>query len=394
MAMALSGTARLFRLLGVAVISLSMLFVLASCSVTNPVGPNHSRGWADCLESLGAAPSAVTGVFVEPDDGYPPVIDELNGARCRIDLSVYMLTDDTIFQALIDAASRDVEVRVILDEHPFGMFGNQQEAMDRLLAGGVHVQWGAPEHQFTHAKYAVIDERVALVMNQNFTRSAFDGNREFGLVTTDPAVVHQASDIFAADWNETSSESVEGPLVVSPENSRARIIALINDAETSIDFYAEVFRDSGILDALRDATQRGVTVRLIVNASLDPDDMEMLIALSESGVQVRLMEQFYIHAKTMIVDGDAALIGSQNYTMTSLDRNREVGMVITDPALVDRVVSIYERDWVRAVPAATVPVIRDSVDQVVVRNEGDHRPQLRGPSVRAVLVPCGPTNET
>lgn len=332
-------------------VCLSMLMILTSCSMS---GREIEAQAEECLAHLGDRPSTVTGVFVEPDDGYSPVVDELSAARCRIDLSIYMLTDDAIFQALTDAAERHVDVRVILDEHPYGMFGSQQEAMDRLIEGGVKVQWGSSLHQFTHAKYAVIDERVALVMNQNLTRSAFNGNREFGIVTTDPAVVDQAKKVFMSDWLNTSSEDITGPLMVSPENSRVRVIELINRAETSIDFYAEVIRDTGVLAALRGATQRGVRVRLIVNATLDPEDTEMLVSLSESGVDVRMMEQLYVHTKTIIINGDSALIGSQNYTMTSLDRNREVGMVVDDPMLVARVMAVYERDWVRSVPAAPV----------------------------------------
>lgn len=310
---------------------------------------------ATCLARLSEPKSAVTGVFVEPDDGYAPVLDELDGARCTIDLTMYMLTDDMVFASLIDAAGRGVRVRVILDQHPFGMFGDQQEAMDRLRDGGVEVAWGASRFQFTHAKYAVVDGEVALVMNQNFTRAAFNGNREFGVITSRPDVVNQAQALFDADWAGEPVETLAGPLIVSPETSRSRIVALILSAERSIDFYAEVIRDTGIVAALREAEQRGVDVRLIVNSSVDPADLEALSQLDRIGVDVRMMETMYIHAKTMIVDGEVALIGSQNYTMTSLDRNREVGMLVEEPALVARVNAVYERDWLRAIPAQVVP---------------------------------------
>jgi cardiolipin synthase A/B len=101
-----------------------------------------------------------------------------------------------------------------------------------------------------------------------------------------------------------------------------------------------------------------VRVRLIVNASFDSEEEDVLISLASAGVDVRLMEGLYIHAKTMIVDGATALIGSQNYTPTSLDQNRELGMVVEQGALVNRCLAIFERDWVRAIPAAPV---RDEV---------------------------------
>lgn len=328
-----------------------MAMVLTSCSTPWAGTPPLRAG--GCLDGLDD-PAPVTGVFVEPDDGYPPVLDELSGARCTIDLTIYMLTDDTVFDALISARERGVRVRVILDQHPFGMFGDQQEARDRLEDAGIEVQWGLSRFQFTHAKFIVVDERVALVMNQNLTYSAFNGNREFGVVTTDQAIVAQALAIFENDWSGDGERVPSGPLLVSPVTSRSGITRLILEAESSIDFYAEVIRDDGVIAALRDAVARGVRVRLIVNASVDPDDLERLAELSAIGVDVRMSEQIYIHAKAMIVDDESALIGSQNYTMTSLDRNREVGLVVTDPSLVMRVASVFERDWVRSVPASTV----------------------------------------
>jgi cardiolipin synthase A/B len=341
----------------VALCLLLVMPVLVACGGGQPANP-YSATVDECIRALGDAPSTVTGIFIEPDDGYAPVLDELNDARCGIDLTIYMLTDDDVFTALEDAVDRGVRVRVMLEEHPFGAFGDQQEAFDRLRAGGVAVQWGLSAHRFTHAKYVVIDKRVALIMNQNLTRSAFDGNREFGVITTEPAAVEQAAAIFAHDWAGTSTATVAGPLVVSPENSRSRVIGLIDGARESIDFYAEVITDDDVLSALRGAMQRGVRVRLIVNASFDSEEEDVLISLASAGVDVRLMEGLYIHAKTMIVDGATALIGSQNYTPTSLDQNRELGMVVEQGALVNRCLAIFERDWVRAIPAAPV---RDEV---------------------------------
>lgn len=335
---------------GLAVIIVIASFLLSACTPAwNLPAPQQSTG--ACLDGLGAPAAPVTGVFVQPDDGYAPVVDEIDAARCTLDLTMYMLTDDVIFDALTAADARDVRVRVILDQHPFGMFGDQQEAFDRLEGRGVEVQWGESAYQFTHAKYMVIDARVAVIMNQNFTGAAFDGNREFGVITTHPEEVAQAADVFASDWAaDGASPAVPGPLVVSPDNARQRVLELIGSADRSIDVYAEVIRDVDVLAALRAAERRGVQVRLIMNASLDPEDIAAVEALVGDGVEVRLMETLYIHAKAMTVDGETSLIGSVNYSMTSLDRNREVAMVVDDPLLVSRVIAVYERDWARSVP--------------------------------------------
>ncbi|HWV24838.1 MAG TPA: phospholipase D-like domain-containing protein [Thermomicrobiales bacterium] len=327
--------------------------ILTGCSLPWQDDGGYGRV-ASCLAEIPSPSSTVTGVFVQPDDGYPPVLDELDSAQCTIDVTIYMLTDNTIFTALLDAEERGVQVRVILDQHPYGMFGDQQEARDRLEAGGVDVTWSNGAFQFTHAKYIVIDQQVALIMNQNLTGAAFTSNREFGIVTTDPGVVDQAQMLFDTDWVHGTGFDATDPLVISPETSRDRITRLIESASTSIEFYAEVIRDDGILATFREAMQRGVRIRLIVNQSVDPADLEAIAALSEIGVEVRLMPSLYIHSKVMAIDGETALIGSQNYTMTSLDRNREVGLIIDDPLLLERITAVFERDWSRAIPAGTI----------------------------------------
>ena len=93
---------------------------------------------------------SVTGVFIEPGDGRAPLLDEIRAARRSIDLEVYIITDEIILEALEDAQRRGVEVRVILEEHPFGGGGGQEELFARLESAGIAVRWGNPVFRFTH----------------------------------------------------------------------------------------------------------------------------------------------------------------------------------------------------------------------------------------------------
>jgi phosphatidylserine/phosphatidylglycerophosphate/cardiolipin synthase-like enzyme len=132
------------------------------------------------------------------------------------------------------------------------------------------------------------------------------------------------------------------------------MMALIGNAEHSIDLYAEVIRDPEIVQALSAASQRGVTVRLIVDHSVDAATQELLVRLFDAGVEVRIATALYIHAKLLVIDGRLAMVGSQNPTPTSLDDNREVAMVMDDPASLARALFIFERDWQRASPGAPI----------------------------------------
>jgi phosphatidylserine/phosphatidylglycerophosphate/cardiolipin synthase-like enzyme len=287
-------------------------------------------------------------LFVQPEDGRAPILDEIEGARGSIALEVYLLSDQETIAALERARLRGVRVRVILEEQPFGGAGTQPEVFARLERAGVEVRWDNPAFRFGHVKSLVVDDAVALVMNQNLTRSSFTGNREFGVITTRPGEVAQAAAIFEADWNR-SAEPPDGPLIVSPTTSRTDLLGLIGGARRSLDVYAEVVRDREIMDAFVAAEGRGVAVRLIM--SEDDDNAEERRELADAGVEVRSARGgLYIHAKMMLIDGVRAFVGSQNFTATSLDLNRELGVLLTDRGNLARLASTFAEDFAEGQP--------------------------------------------
>lgn len=95
---------------------------------------------------------AATGIFIEPEDGRAPVLDEIAAARRSIDLEIYLVTDEPVLQALEAAQARGVSVRVILEQYPFGGAGRQPEIFGRFEQAGIAVRWGNPVFRFTHLK--------------------------------------------------------------------------------------------------------------------------------------------------------------------------------------------------------------------------------------------------
>jgi cardiolipin synthase A/B len=198
-----------------------------------------------------------------------------------------------------------------------------------------------------HIKMMVVDDAVTVIMNQNLTPSAFTTNREFGVVTNQPDAVEAAAAIFAADWTR-GAEPAPGPLVVSPTNAREQLLALVRGARVSLDIYAEVLRDPEMLDALATAAERGISVRIIVSPSAD--FATEVAELTTAGVEIRLSTSLYIHAKLIVADGQRAFIGSQNLSATSLDQNRELGIIVDDPVNLARLTRTFAVDFRAAAP--------------------------------------------
>lgn len=339
----------LVLLLGVAL----LIAVGAILWLRDSSSPPQSDAGPSFLPPLGGAtrlgtpypPAAVaytTGIFIEPGDGRAPLLDEIEAARQSIDLEVYIITDDPILQALEEAHRRGVTVRVILEEHPFGGDGRQPDIFARLQDAGIEVRWGNPTFRFSHIKMMVVDDDVAVIMNQNLTASAFTANRDFSVITNQPDAVRTAVAIFAADW-ERGPEPDPEPLVVSPTNARQKLLGLVANATTSLDLYAEVLRDPELLDALIAAEERDVQVRIIISPSAEFAAERK--ALTAAGVEIRLLNALYVHAKMIMADRKRAYLGSQNLSATSLDLNREVGIIVTDPVSLSRLSRTFDLDF-------------------------------------------------
>ena len=52
-----------------------------------------------------------------------------------------------------------------------------------------------------------------------------------------------------------------------------------------------------------------------------------------------------VHAKLLIVDDERALVGSMNIDRSAFDLRRELGITVTDPAVVARLKAVFDADW-------------------------------------------------
>ena len=57
-----------------------------------------------------------------------------------------------------------------------------------------------------------------------------------------------------------------------------------------------------------------------------------------------------MHAKVIIADGTAALVGSNNMSQASLSNNREVGVILRETGPLSTVRTRFEGDWTAATP--------------------------------------------
>jgi cardiolipin synthase len=303
------------------------------------------------LPQPGSGPSQVAWadeILVIPEDGSAPIIRLVDGARQSVWLYLYMLSDRGIINSLMGAATRGVDVRVMLEKDPFGATNFNDAVRDELGKAGIRVQWSNPTFKLSHQKVLLVDHSRAVIGTFNYVKTAFSTNREFGLVTDDPEVVSDLEALFQADWERKPYVARSPRLVISPDNARTRIVQHIRGATKVLYMEQLSLQDAEVISEIVSAARRGVDVRILMSppqGKSDPDARGRSLVLSAGG-KIRFLDGLDVHAKAVLAD-DVLLIGSQNLTAQSLDLNREVGITTRDSQAVERFLRTFQTDWSR-----------------------------------------------
>lgn len=281
-------------------------------------------------------------LIIEPDMGRKPIIDMINQSKQSIDLVMYGLTDDTLLKALIAQQKKGRSLKIILEKTPYRAENENNKAIIELDKN--HIQWHAtqPHFRLTHQKTLISDDKQAMIMTFNFTRSTFKNDRNFALVIDDAKKVNAIKQIFSADWNHQSINNSDQDLILSPDDSRVKLLALINRAKSSIKIYAQSANDFKIVGALAKAARNGVQVELLTSAKIR-DKQAMF--MQRAGILIKQSKSLYIHAKVFIIDNKLAVIGSTNLTRASLDDNRELSVVTRDQDVIKQLNNKFDKDW-------------------------------------------------
>lgn len=290
-------------------------------------------------------------IQVQPSDFGAQIEAAIRAAKTSVHMTMYLLTDTSIIDALGDLKDAGKDVKVVLNKTfpPDG--GDNSATFAKLQARGVQVVYAPAAYTFTHAKTVIIDGAKALIMTMNLTQTSAKDNREYIATDSDPADVADCEKLFAADF-AGSSVFVNGKLIVSPQNAspidpRQRIRALMDSAKSTLDVEVQSLSDDGLTDAIILAHKDKVAVRVVISGSNEstPAQLDSINKMKAAGVPLRAVVKPYIHAKTVVVDGTTVFVGSQNFTSTALFQNREIGVVTDAPAEAAKVRDVIAADF-------------------------------------------------
>jgi len=316
-------------------------------------------------------------LYTEGDELIEAMLTAIRGAQAHVYLETYIFAADAVgrrfTEALAERAGAGVEVRLLVDAlGSFLLFPRRAERS--LRASGVKVRrfhrwrWREPwrYNRRDHRKLLVVDGREAFLGGFNIHRNG--SHRSYGEkrwrdthVRIGGDMAAQAEVLFDTFWRGDHSEPpVEAPGVSSvllSNHTRACrqrlsciLVAMFAEARESLCLTTPYFvPDHRIRRGLREAAARGVAVRVLIPRISDVRLAHwaanaVYAELLEAGVKVFEYLPRLLHAKTVVTDGNFALVGTANLDYRSVFLNYELVLASRDPNLCAALQEQFEID--------------------------------------------------
>jgi len=318
-------------------------------------------------------------------DTYAAMLGAVRRAKSHIHISSYIVRDDGVGKELqrilLRKAAEGVQVKLLYDG--IGSIKLKDSYIRVLREGGVECACFFPlrptflkkrMNYRNHRKITVVDGKVGFIGGLNFGDEYIGKHPRLGYwrdthLKLEGDSVYWLQEVFLKDWGIASRQKPDDPsyfpehgitggeavqIVPAGPNRKGdaihdSVFAIINASKERIWITTPYFIPSaGIAMALRDAAVGGLDVRLLIPGV--PDTWLVHLAtlsyaeeMMRSGVRVWRYKKGFVHAKTLVADRFAAVVGSANMDLRSFFSNFEINAHLFDPAAISRV----ERDFLQ-----------------------------------------------
>lgn len=331
-------------------------------------------------------------LFINGEEKFPALLIALENAKSHIHVEYYIYENDVtgnqIADVLIKKAKEGLEVRFMYDD--FGSHGLGQAFIQKLNDAGVQtapfykIKWYAFANRINyrnHRKIIIIDGTTSFVGGINMSdkyRNDLKTKNTLFWRDTHLMIKGQATSylqyLFLCDWNfccakkltynETyfptidQNEKIENDVVQiaasGPDSSQPVIfyslLEAISCAKKSIYITSPYFiPGESLMDALIIAIQSGLDVKLLIPGISDSKMVNTAASayyteLLQYGAKIYKYNKGFVHAKTMVIDADLAIIGSANMDYRSFDLNFEVNALIYSEKTATELTVAFEND--------------------------------------------------
>ena len=329
-------------------------------------------------------------LLLNGENKFPEVLEALRDAKHHIHIEYYIFENDTIGNEvkniLLQKAAEGVKVRFIYDD--FGSRSIRHTLVPELVAGGVEalpfykiffVALSNRTNYRNHRKIIVIDGCTGFVgginVSDRYINKAGNDNPVFWRdthVRINGPGVYYLQYLFICDWNFCTGKSLklEDGFFCNTKSKKGHAIVQIAasgpDSDTPTIMFSQMeaimmakeevlitspyfIPGESVLDTIKMAALAGVKVKLLV-----PDKSDSAIvnwaarsyygSVLDCGVEIYLYKKGFVHAKTIVADGQLAIIGTANMDHRSFELNFEVNAMIYDNKVAEQLKDTFYDD--------------------------------------------------
>ncbi|EPO5265029.1 polyphosphate kinase 1 [Providencia rettgeri] len=286
-----------------------------------------------------------------------------------IKINIYRVAKDSrIIDSVIHAAHNGKKVTVVVElQARFDEAANIHWAK-RLTEAGVHVIFSAPGLKI-HAKLFIISRmeegqivRYAHIGTGNFNEKTARLYTDYSLLTANELITNEVRRVFSFIENPYRPVTFDN-LMVSPQNTRIRLMALIDqeienalaERPSGITLKINNLVDKELTDKLYDASNAGVKIRLLVRGMCSL--VAGQVGYSENIQVTSIVDRFLEHDRVYVFTNggdEKVFISSADWMTRNIDYRIEVAVSLVDPHLKQRVLDILELQFSDTVKARYV----------------------------------------
>ena len=326
-------------------------------------------------------------MFNDGKDFFRSLMKDIKAAKYSIDIEFYIIKPDFIGQRLLnlltDKVKEGVKVRLLVDALGSRRISDRK-LKDFIDAGGEVEYFFKPKFKYlnfdinyrNHRKIVVIDNKYGYIGGFNIAKEYLGFKKKFGYwrdthLRIVGNSVQDLKAIFLMDWSvergekpdfdeidfysENNKSNVAMQIVMSgPDSVKEQIkramMRMITFAGEKIYLQTPYFvPDRAMIESLKMAAQSGVDVKIMIPCM--PDHPFVYWAnysycgeLIKSGARVFRYENGFLHAKTLVVDGEVSTVGSANFDVRSFRLNFEANAFVYDKEFATKMEKTFEDD--------------------------------------------------
>jgi len=371
-----------------------MLCLVAACTrVTTHVAlPELLLGepsYFPTQEAYGGAPIVggnTVEVLLNGEQIFPAMVSAIQSARTTITYAQYYYEDGPvardIAEALAERCRAGVGANVLLDS--FGSIYMPGQYVDLMRGSGCHVAWFRTLSPFAirrynnrnHRRILVIDGRIGFTGGSGVSRKWMGNGRtpehwRDTDVRVEGPVVEYLQAAFTENWLEATGMVLGGEAYFPrPVQQRGDVYVQVVRSTTggaSTAMYTTLLLalssarrsvlvtnpyfvlDAKMTEALLDTVRRKVRVAVLVPGAIDHNIVRQASRagfgpLLKAGVEIYEYVPALLHAKTMVIDGTWATVGSTNLDNRSLALDEELNVIIYDRGIAGQMERVFLDD--------------------------------------------------